>query len=245
MSGMSWMFIALLLFFVGAGALTAIIRPIRRVARPAIGRPSEPPAASQRSFVGVDSFDTTDGGVTFANVEPPGSPADKAGMVGGDIVTKFDGHKIESEDQIRELLEDTPIGKTVEVVYLRDGETKTTKLTTVGEKDFERLNKEFRGRPEGMGRFGFDDDRIEVVEVPGTKLHGVRLEEGAISPSLPADMAGVKDGDIIVEFGNAPIRTTSEMRQRVRRALPYSTVPVVVFRGSERIEIPVKMGRQQ
>jgi hypothetical protein len=31
---------------------------------------------------------------------------------------------------------------------------------------------------------------------------------------------------------------------RVRRALPYSTVKVVVFRGEEKLEIPVKMGKQ-
>jgi hypothetical protein len=31
---------------------------------------------------------------------------------------------------------------------------------------------------------------------------------------------------------------------RVRRALPYSTVKVVVMRGEEKLEIPVKIGKQ-
>jgi membrane-associated protease RseP (regulator of RpoE activity) len=237
MSGMTWMFLGLLIFFIAAGAFTAIIRPVRRNVSDEVARQAVP-----RSYVGVDSFDTTEGGVTFDNVEPPGSPADKAGLVGGDIVTTFDGQTITSDDQIMDLLGTIPVGKTVEVVYIRDGETKTTKLTTVGKEEFDRLGRVFSKRPEGHGRFGFDDDNTELVPIPGTKTSGVRLDE--ISTNFPADMAGIKEGDIVVEFDKVPIRTPGELSSRVRRAVPYSTITVVVMRGTERIEIPVKMGRQ-
>ena len=56
-------------------------------------------------------------------------------------------------------------------------------------------------------------------------------------------MAGVKEGDIVIQFNDIPIRTPAEFLMRVRRAAPYSTVKVVVMRGSEKLEIPVKMGR--
>ena len=140
------------------------------------------------------------------------------------------------------LLRRTPIGKTIDIVYLRDGETKTTKLTTMSEEDSDRLSEEFANRPARMGRFGFDDDDTERVPIPGTKIFGVKL--GDVSPSLPADMAGIKNGDIVIEFDGIPIRTPRELRERVRRAVPYTTIPVVVMRGEERLEIPVKMGRQ-
>ena len=64
-----------------------------------------------------------------------------------------------------------------------------------------------------------------------------------VSASMPADMAGIKEGDIVIEFDGVPIRTTEELLSRIRRAVPYSTVKVVVLRGEERIEIPVKMGK--
>src|SRR5262245_43866388 len=80
----------------------------------------------------------------------------------------------------------------------------------------------------------------------GTNTYGVKLD--TILRSRPADMAGVKEGDIVVEFDGVPIRTSDEFLMRVRRALPYSTVKVVVMRGEgdvkEKIEIPVKMGKQ-
>jgi S1-C subfamily serine protease len=141
-----------------------------------------------------------------------------------------------------EILRRTPIGNTIDIVYLRDGETKTTKLTTFAEGDSDRLSREFSARPVGRGRFGFDDDNTKVVPIPGTKMSGVRLDE--VSPSLPADMAGIKNGDIVIEFAGVPIRTPQELTSRVRRAIPYETIDVLVIRGGERLEIPVKMGRQ-
>ncbi len=72
-------------------------------------------------------------------------------------------------------------------------------------------------------------------------MFGVRL--GEILPNRPADLAGVKEGDIVIEFDGVPIRTSEEFLSRVRRAKPYSTIKLLVMRGSEKLEIPVKMGR--
>ena len=234
-SGMTWVFIGLLIFFVGAAAFTAIVNPVRNqvtlVKNPVI-----------KAYVGVDGWDTTDKGVTFGSIDAPGGPADKAGLVGGDIITKFDGQEIRDEDQMEELMTRTPIGKTVDVEYIRDGEKKTTKLTTVSQEEFRRLSREFEKRPEGRGVFGYEDGDAERVEIPGKNIYGVKLN--TILNSRPADLAGIKEGDVVIEFDGVPIRTTDEFLMRVRRALPYSTVKVVVMRGEEKVEIPVKIGKQ-
>jgi hypothetical protein len=237
MSGMTWMFLGLLIFFIVAATFTAIVRPIRQNIRAEIARANAP-----RSWVGVNEFDTaTDGGVTFENVEFPGSPADEAGLVGGDIITTFDGQVIKDDDQIMEQLKTTPIGKTVDVIFIRDGETKNTKLTTISKQEYDRLSQQYRNRPEGRAQFGYEDGEAERVPVEGTKMFGVRL--GEILSNRPADIAGVKEGDIVIEFDNVPIRTPEEFLSRVRRALPYSVVNLVVMRDGQRVEIPVKMGK--
>jgi hypothetical protein len=236
LSGMTWMFLGLLIFFIAAGAFTAIINSIRDNVQVQIAQ--SPP----RSYAGVDDFETTDGGVTFANVEPPGAPADKAGLVGGDIITTVDGQPVHSDDEMTEILRRIPIGKTVDVVYIRDGETKNTKLTTISKEEMERLEDVFSNRTQGRAQFGYEDDQAERVEIPNTKMFGVQL--GEILANRPADLAGVKQGDIVVEFDGVPIRTSEEFLSRVRRALPYSTVKLVVMRNGERVEIPVKMGKQ-
>jgi membrane-associated protease RseP (regulator of RpoE activity) len=237
MSGMTWMFLGLLIFFIAGGVFTSIINSIRDNVPAKIMQQAAP-----HSYAGVDDFETTDGGITFANVEPPDGPADKAGLVGGDIITTVDGQPVHSDDEMAEILRRIPIGKTVDVIYIRDGQTKNTKLTTISREEMKRLEDVFGNRPQGRGQFGYEDGDAERVEIPNTKMFGVQL--GEILPNRPADLAGVKQGDIVVEFDGVPIRTSEEFLSRVRRALPYSTIQVVVMRNGERVEIPVKMGKQ-
>lgn len=249
MSGMSWVFLGLLVFFVGAAAFTAIVAPMRKTGSFVV---SQKPA--NKSYIGVDEFNKTDEGVIFEAVKAPGGPADKAGMLGGDVIVSFDGQAIHDDDQMDELMTQTPVGKTVDIEYLRDGQKKTAKLTTISESDNQRLTREFDRRPEGKPQFGYDDDDAKTVKVPGMNIHGVRL--GSILRNRPADIAGVKDGDIVIEMDSIPIRTSAEFLMRVRRALPYSTVKLVVMRPKgdpeadseaqqfEKVEIPVRLGKQ-
>jgi S1-C subfamily serine protease len=111
------------------------------------------------------------------------------------------------------------------------------------------LTREFEKRPERRAHFGYEDGDAERVQVPGMNIYGVRL--GTVLRSRPADLAGVKEGDIITAFDGIPIRTSDELLMRVRRALPYSTVTLSIVRKGEnesdpiqKLEIPVKMGKQ-
>ncbi|HEU4766122.1 MAG TPA: PDZ domain-containing protein [Pyrinomonadaceae bacterium] len=236
MSGMAWIFLGLLIFFIGAAAFTAVISPVRDHVGNRVNLPDK------KSYIGVDGWEQINKTVTFKQINLPGGPADKAGLVGGDVIVSFDGQRINDDDQIRDLMVRTPVGKTVDVEYMRDGETRKTSLTTISEDEFQRIRDAFEDRPEGRGQFGYEPGHAKRVEIPGTKMFGVQL--GDISQSRPADMAGVKPGDIVVEFDGVPIRTPDEFRMRVRRAIPYNTIKLVVMREGQKVEIPVKMGRQ-
>src|SRR5919106_6398047 len=77
LSGMSWIFIGLLVFFVCAAAFTALVTPIRNN-RGAVGVGRAPVV---KSYIGVNKFKNTDHGVFFKFVSVPGGPADQAGLV--------------------------------------------------------------------------------------------------------------------------------------------------------------------
>jgi S1-C subfamily serine protease len=234
-SGMAWILIAIAFFFVFGGVMSLVKKSVRNAPRVSINM--------GRTFFGVNGFETAKGGigVTFDNVEPPGSPADQAGLVGGDIVTSFDGHLVTDDVQLRNLLRQTPIGKTVEVIYLRDGQTKKTQITTISENEFDTLEKTFSNRAEGRGKFGFDDDRTTPISSPETKTFGVRLD--SVTQNGPADLFGIKEGDIITEFDGVPIRTGEELVSRVRRAIPKSQVEITLLRDGQIMKIPVTIGR--
>ena len=257
LSGMSWIFVGLLAFFVLAAGFTALVAPLRNgtiVNRTPV----------VKAVVGA-RFDQSDEGVLLESVSLPNGPADKAGLIGGDLILTFDGQKVDNEDRLQDLLTKTPIGKTVDVEYSRDGEKKVAKLTTISQDDERKLSREFDKPREGRAQFGYEDGDAERVQVPGMKIYGVKL--GTILRSRPADLAGVKEGDIVIEFDGVPIRTGEEFLMRVRRAQPYSTVKLVVMRGPDepkhdvpeigqepkqvaenkqlqKLEIPVKLGRQ-
>lgn len=234
LSGMAWIIILIAGLFVLGGVLTAVRRSVSRP-------PFSASVSAPRSHFGVDGFEDATGGVTFDNVEPPGSPADLAGLVGGDIITTFDGRAATDEDEMINLLRQTPIGKTVEVTYIRDGEARKTQLTTISEAEVNHLRRLAADRPLGRGYFGFDDDRVTKVAEPATKTYGVRLDY--IERNGPADLFGLKDGDIITTFDGVPIRTGGELLSRVRRAIPKTPVEVTVIRGGETLKIPVTIGR--
>lgn len=261
LSGMSWIFVGLLAFFVLAAGFTALVAPLRNSSIITNRTPVV------RAVIGA-RFDQTDEGVSLESSGIPNGPADKAGLIGGDLIVSVDGQKIEKEDQLDDLMTKTPIGKTIDIEYLRDGEKKATKLTTISADDEKRLNREFDKRPEGRAHLGYEQGDAERVQVPGTSIYGVKL--GTVLRSRPADLAGVKEGDIVIEFDGVPIRTDDEFLMRVKRAVPYSTVKLVVMRGPaqpeeppsdeseapqapkpptenkpfQKLEIPVKMGKQ-
>src|SRR6185436_13673965 len=96
-SGMAWILIAIAFFFVFGGVMSLVKKSVRTPPRVAFN--------VGRTFFGVNGFEIAKngGGVTFDYVSPPGAPADKAGLVGGDIITSFDGVLVTDDVQLRNL----------------------------------------------------------------------------------------------------------------------------------------------
>lgn len=80
-------------------------------------------------------------GVLVEDVAADG-PAAKAGMRKGDIIVEFDGERVRSARQLTRLVQETPAGRSVPAVLLRDGQ-RTTVTVTPEESNrfsFERLH---------------------------------------------------------------------------------------------------------
>src|SRR5206468_7211224 len=58
-----------------------------------------------------------------------GGPADKAGIQDKDIITKVDGIDIGTKGSVSSLIGEFQPGDTVELTYLRNGQTATTRVT--------------------------------------------------------------------------------------------------------------------
>jgi serine protease Do len=81
---------------------------------------------------------------------------------------------------------------------------------------------------------------------------GVRGEEGAkdaklasINPDSPAEKAGLKPGDIVLEFDGVTITDFASLAAEVQKCQPEARVKVVVKRGEETKELKLKVGRRE
>ena len=82
--------------------------------------------AIERPFLGVQLGESDDG-AQVADVTP-GSPADRAGLQQGDVITEVEGEPANADDVRRAVAEREP-GDELELTVVRDGETETVTAT--------------------------------------------------------------------------------------------------------------------
>ena len=78
--------------------------------------------------VAIDDSTGTTAGAALAQVRV-GTPAARAGLKSGDLVTKVDGTSVHSADELRRLVDSKRPGDQIEVTVKRNGTTMTVKVT--------------------------------------------------------------------------------------------------------------------
>jgi serine protease Do len=191
-------------------------------------------------------------GVVIESVRT-GSPAEKSGFKAGDLVLEFDGDQVRSTRQFTRLVRETPPGRTVNAVVVRDGSKQTLQVVPQVTGDFvtdareaARRGLALRVRPEVRRDFNVDRDALRrgalgrpslgVTVTPlGSQLaeyFGVKegaLVSGVESGSAAAD-AGLKAGDVITAVAGRSVTTARDLTEAIRRAEPGSAVDISVTR---------------
>jgi serine protease Do len=98
------------------------------------------------------------------------------------------------------------------------------------------------GKPPVRGQLGV---YIRSLDPALMKESGV--DKGAyvnqVMPGSPAEKAGIKDEDVIVQYGERKISDEEELVQAVEQTKPGSVVPVTVVRNGKRVTVEVKIGQ--
>ncbi|MGQ9656582.1 MAG: PDZ domain-containing protein [Fimbriimonadales bacterium] len=163
----------------------------------------------------------------------PGSPAEQAGLQPGDIVLQIDGQPVNarfSEEiplvylQIAEL----PIGKTVAVEYLRNGERKTVQMQV-------ELMEPYYGEEDEFRTLGFTARDITRPMARASRLPEAGVQITGIRPGYPLDTAEPKinNGDAIVKFGERPIRNLRDLHEAIEAHKHQESIPIVFQRRME------------
>ncbi|MBS7697946.1 MULTISPECIES: DegQ family serine endoprotease [unclassified Chelatococcus] len=159
-------------------------------------------------------------GALVAGVDEKG-PAKPIGMEIGDVITKFDGKEVKSARDLPRMVAATPVGKDVEVVFVRKGKetTATVKLGRLedGEKQANVSRDNGAEKPVARKALGLDlssitDDLRRRYSIKD-ELKGVVVTR--VDPNSSAADKRIQSGDIIMEVGQESVSSPADVTKRV------------------------------
>jgi serine protease Do len=167
------------------------------------------------------------------------SPAARAGLQEGDVIVTYDGKLVEGPRMLPSLVANTPVGRAVPVVVLRDGSRQTVTVTVGNLAD----SREARAAPAETGPGSRATEKLGLALQELTpelaKQLGVQSEKGVVvtevKPDSPAAQAGLAPGDVIREVNRMPVQGLQDVERGLARRQNAGQVLLRVERdGSQR-----------
>jgi serine protease Do len=157
---------------------------------------------------------TNASGAVVTQVEAD-SPAAKAGLKVGDVITQIDGHRVTDAGELQVEVGEKSPATTVHLEVMRDGKNISIPVTLQEANKHNGQNDESasseHGKPRwGLGLADMTADIREQIQAPHD-VQGAVIEQ--VQPGSPADNAGLQSGDVIVEVDRKPVRNAADARQ--------------------------------
>jgi serine protease Do len=162
-----------------------------------------------------------------------GSPAEKAGVEGGDVVTKVDGKTVDKAADLRRLVANVKPGAKTTLTVFRRGATKDL-VVTIGEDE------------RSKGAAGKTDESnepapavgpsaalgLKVSELAEAQRKELKLKSGVKVDSATgaAARAGLREGDLILSVDNVEVTSVKTFQAQIAKADKNKTINLVVRR---------------
>ena len=162
-----------------------------------------------------------------------GSPAEKAGVEAGDIITKFEGKTIEKSSDLPRMVGSVKPGTKSTLTVFRRGGSKDLSVV-IGEIEPDKVAKKTPEREEkpkatvsaqvlGLTVSELTDAQKKELKIKG----GVKVETSVDA----AARAGVREGDVIVAIANAEVVNVKEFEAAVAKIDKSKAVNLLFHRG--------------
>jgi serine protease Do len=161
------------------------------------------------------------------------SPAERAGILNGDIIVKFDNREVESPSQFQVLVATVQKGNAVPVEVVRNGEH-VPLMTTVGDREtyLARTQNDDQSGPGAVYSWlGMDvvDFTPQVAREIGAE-HVEGLYVLRVYPGSSAYLASVEAGSVIMKIDNESVASVRQLQQLVNRLDASKTrLPLIVL----------------
>jgi serine protease Do len=203
---------------------------------------SIPALAQDSGWIGISIVDRPEGGVLVRSVET-NSPAERAGLRSNDVVVRFNGQEVIGVLQLTRLVNETPVGRSVDITVRRDNREQTLKVTTEAARSGNiRIRTPdlavLRDRVvQNMPRINIHTSvssvqngvRVDEMTPQLREYFGVKQAQGVLVTSVDANStaakAGLQAGDVVIAVNGTTVATTSEFARESRS--PTSSYRVV------------------
>lgn len=164
-----------------------------------------------------------------------GSPADKAGVEAGDVITRFDGKAVEKVADLPRLVGNTKPGTKSTITVFRRGNARDLAITIAevdpddkpaaksAEPDRAKAKPSAAAQQIGLQVNDLTDAEKKELKVKG----GVRV----VAAADAAARAGLREGDVILALANTEIGNLKEFEAALAKADKGKPVNVLFRRG--------------
>jgi serine protease Do len=162
-----------------------------------------------------------------------GSPADKAGIEAGDIITKFDGKAIDRATDLPRLVGNTKPGTRTTMTVFRRGGSRDLSVT-VAELEAEKPVRPTADKEEKpKGSPAAQSIGLSVSDLTDAQRRELKIKGGVRVDAVTdgAARAGIREGDIIMAIGNTEIASVKEFDAVVAKVDRKKPIPVLLRRG--------------
>lgn len=160
----------------------------------------------------------------------PGTPAEKAGLKVGDIITTFEGQTIDNASDLPHLVGFSTPGSKVKLGVIRDGKP----LTLTAEIGELKNNEDHHNAPNdqikreanvlGLGVRELTPEEKKLAELPTGMLITY------VIPNSPAGTAGLRPGDVVLSINRTTMNTADDFKALLASMKPGMTVPALIIR---------------
>jgi len=164
------------------------------------------------------------------------TPAEASGLRSGDLVVAFRDRPVVDTRTLQRLVASTPAGEVVLLtVFRREDDGRRRVTVRVG------AMPDTVAADRVAAEFGF------LVREPDTQAEGASAHLSAGPPAVgavvarsPAEAAGLRVGDVLIEVNGRPVLTLAAVREALLAAALDRPLPLVVRRDSERVPLALK-----